>query len=215
MPLHKANESSSKTDASIVDFAGSEGDPFYLEVGGNLNLNDGGSLTVEKTDLGAINNAFEFANDVSNGAIELSSESIDAVRRASGEAFDLVGGVSGEAFDLVGGVSGEAFDLVGGISGEAFGAYEDVNKNANDVIKSSLSILSNVVNGAFSFTSQAQKDATESIQKTTSEQTAMYAQSLDAVQRSVSTSLTQGNTDIIRLVMMGLVGFGLVFALIK
>jgi hypothetical protein len=204
MPFNRANRSSSKTDASIVDFAGSEGDPFNLDVGGNLNLNDGGSLTVEKTDLGAIKGAFGFAGDVSRQSVELSSESVDAVRRASGEAFDLVGGVSGEAFDLV-----------GGVSGEAFGAYEDVNKNANDLIQSSLSVLSNVVNGAFSFTSQAQKDATESIQKTTSEQTAMYAQSLDAVQRSVSTSLTQGNTDIIRLVMMGLVGFGLVFALIK
>jgi hypothetical protein len=166
-------------------------------------------------DGGAIGDAFDFAGDVNKQAIELSSESIDAVMRTSGEAFDLVGGVSGEAFDLVGGASGEAFDLVGGISGEAFVAYKDVNKNANDVIQSSLSVLSNVVNGAFSFTSQAQKDATESIQKTTSEQTSMYAQSLDAVQRSVSTSLTQGNTDIIRLVMMGLVGFGLVFALIK
>jgi uncharacterized protein YukE len=208
MPLHRANRSSSATDASIVDFAGSKGDPFYLEVGGNLNLNDGGSLTVEKTDLGAIGDAFDFANDANRQAVELSSESVDAVRRASGEAFDLVDSVSGEAFDLVDSLSGEAFDAYKDVN-------KDVNKNANDVIKSSLSVLSNVVNGAFSFTSQAQKDATESIQKTTSEQTAMYSQSLDAVQRSVSTSLTQGNTDIIRLVMMGLVGFGLVFALIK
>jgi hypothetical protein len=203
MPFNRANNSSSTSYADNRQDRNDVGSGLNSDVQqgsfadgselSNISGGYGGTVTINSLDANAI-----------DSAIELSSESIDAVVRASGEAFDLVGGVSGEAFDLVGDVNKNSID-----------GFTDINENANDLIKSSLLVLSDVVNGAFSFTSQAQKDATESIQKTTSEQTSMYAQSLDAVQRSVSTSLTQGNTDIIRLVMMGLVGFGLVFALIK
>ncbi len=144
------------------------------------------------------------SNDVNQGNGSISSEG------GSVTINTLDAGAFSSAVEL----STESIDAIRRASGEALGAYNDVSRGANDVVRSSLSVLSNVVNGAFSFSSQSQRDAIESIKKTTSDQTETFSQSLEAVQRSVSSNITQGNTDIIKIVMVGLVGFGLVFALI-
>ena len=190
-----SSESSTSTDNRIDDDSVNLSDGDYqagnFAEDSELSNISGASVEINVLDAGAIESAFEFAE-----------ESTQAVLKSTGQALDAFEDINKRSLDLADNINKSSFD-----------AYSDISESSDNLIKSSLSILSDVVNSAFSFSSTAQSEAIEAIEKTTSDQSEMFSQSLSAVQQSASTAVTQGSNEIIKLVMMGLVGFGLVIAI--
>ena len=91
--------------------------------------------------------------------------------------------------------------LDGGAISEAFDFADSSGRNA-------MATLSGGINKLFKFTGKSQDTLIDAISETTKEQSDMYSQSLESV-------VSQGSSDIIKMVMLGLVGFGLVFALLR
>jgi len=126
----------------------------------------------------------------------------------------LDGGVISGAFEFAERSDESANYLTEKITAESFTAFEGVNQGANNLIADSINNLVDGFKSALSFSSDSQREALKAVSETTSQQSSMYGQSLAAVQSGVSSSLTSGNTDIMKIIMLGLVGLGLVFALI-
>ena len=228
-----SDDSTVSTDNSIddrsVNLSGDAQQGTFAEDSELSNISGGyrSHVEINLLDADAVSDAFNFAED----ALDLAEESNEAVYRVAGVAFDTFDDVNRDSLDAFGDISRDAnslvessLNIVSDIANEAFSlteittrnsfdTYADISESSDNLVKSSLGILSDVVNRAFSFSSDAQSDAIEAIEKTTSDQTEAFSQSLEAVQKSASTAVTQGSNEIIKLVMMGLVGFGLVIAI--
>jgi len=159
------------------------------------------------------------SNDVASGDWATANQGTFA---EDSELSNISGGFGGnveitlldnEAIDAAFSATESATESIEDVTRASFDAFKSINDNSNDLIKSSLKTVSDAINKALTFASDSEKAALDAISETTGDQSSLFSQSLQTVQSGVASSLTSGNTDIIKLVMMGLVGFGLVFAL--
>jgi len=191
-----------------------------------------GKNVISVLDGGVISGAFEFAESSNENINFLVGESLSNTEKITDKSFDAFTDVNKGANNLVAdsinnlvdGVknalsfAGDSQALAIGnsenITDKSFDAYGDVSQGANNLVADSINHLVDGFKVALNFAGDSQNQALKAVSETTSQQSSMYGQSLAAVQSGVSSSLTSGNTDIMKIVMLGLVGFGLVFALL-
>ena len=153
--------------------------------------------------------SFDYStNIIDGGAFDVIEGALDVVGDFSAEAFAFAQENNSGAFDFASSSAGAAFAVVEGVIDES------LDKNEN-VINSAFSMVGSAVNNVLGFALSAQKNSADVINDTTAVQSEAFSESLSAMNRNVSTTISQGNTDVIKFVMMGLVGFGLVFAMIR
>ncbi len=230
------SESSSTTrvDESIDDRSLNQSDieesvysPIQSEAeSGNLTVGGWGDNSVKLDNSTTANFIDPRGFDLASESLNISDSTVSAMENVSRESLVAFGDFGGDALDFGEDVARRSFDSTDDAVKGALDFGGDTVKGALNFGgeslaavakggKDSLSALAGIVNNAFSFASGAHSASVETVENISAIQSGMFSSSLDSMAQNTATTVSAGNTDIIKYVMIGLAVIVVAFTFIK